>query len=281
MGSMPELPEAETIARQLHRQLAGRRLGATQLARTDIVRSETANLAEVLAGRSVVAVLRRGKRVVIELEGEAMLVFGLGMTGRLTVSADNAEVENHTHLRVAVPEIAAELRFRDPRRFGGIWWYCGDPGSAASGDLLREYGVEPLRCTARQFREIMARRRQVKALLMDQRHVAGLGNIYCDESLHAARIHPQAVARCLSQEKVDGLLVAIKAVLRRAIRSKGSTLMDYRDADGSEGSFQRSHRVYGREGKPCKTCGTAIRRIVAAGRSTHFCPSCQRRKSKK
>jgi formamidopyrimidine-DNA glycosylase len=279
---MPELPEAQTIARQLHRLLADRRLGTVTLTRRDIVKSAVTDLPSLLSGRHFGRVSRRGKRVIISLHPSGMLVFGLGMSGRLTVSPADADVESHTHLRIGVPESGVELRFRDPRRFGGVWWYespAGAAGAQAEGEWMADYGIEPLACTVLQFRAILTRRRQVKALLLDQRCLAGLGNIYCDESLHAAKIHPQTVASRLRPGEADRLLKSIQAVLRRAIRHKGSTLMDYRDADGREGSFQRSHRVYGREGQPCRTCSTPIRRMAAAGRSTHFCPRCQRRRS--
>lgn len=278
---MPELPEAETIARQLHRQLAGRKIGDMAMSRTDILRSGALALDDALKDRVITTVGRRGKRVVLQLDPPGTLVFGLGMSGRLFVCPAEAAVEKHTHLRIAVPERNLELRFRDPRRFGGIWWYDRLPSASSGsppGDLMGEYGVEPLSCPLKVFRELMARKRQVKALLMDQRRVAGLGNIYCDESLHAARIHPLSLSSRLTPDEASLLLRSIKRVLRRAIRHKGSTLMDYRDADGREGSFQRSHRVYGREGKPCKDCGATIVRIVAAGRSTHLCPMCQRLK---
>jgi|CXWL01.1.fsa_nt_gi formamidopyrimidine-DNA glycosylase len=299
---MPELPEAETIARQLQRQLAGYSLGDVYLARADIVKTPTPGLPQLFSNRRVVRVYRRAKRVVIELESHQSpgihagttiphecggsrrlsLVFGLGMTGRLVVVPACAEVEKHTHLRIAIPHIEAELRFRDPRRFGGVWIHERGGLSAdceQESELFKAFGVEPLTCTAKRFREVVARKRQIKALLMDQSAIAGLGNIYCDESLHAAGIHPLTRADRLNADEVARLLKAIKSVLRRAIRSKGSTLMDYRDADGAEGNFQRLHRVYAREGQPCKSCGTTIKRILAAGRSTHFCPQCQPRKN--
>ncbi len=282
IGDMPELPEAETIARQLHRQLAGKRLGDVYLARTDIVKSPTPDFVQRLCHRGVVRVHRRAKRVVIALDPPGTLIFGLGMTGRLMVVQSGAEIEKHTHLRIAIPDLNAELRFRDPRRFGGVWFQDqGDDAASDSGskDHFENFGVEPLTCTRKQFGRVLSRKKQIKALLMDQTAIAGLGNIYCDESLHASGIHPLTRADCLSDSSSAALLIAIKSVLRRAIRSKGSTLMDYRDADGAEGAFQRLHRVYGREGEACKTCKTRIKRIIAAGRSTHFCPKCQRRKN--
>jgi formamidopyrimidine-DNA glycosylase len=270
---MPELPEAETIARQLHRELGGKTLGRVLALREDIVRGGNGSLECLLPGRRVRRVWRRAKRVHVDLAGHEGLVFRLGMTGRLTVASSDSPVEKHTHFRIAIGNAEKELRFCDPRRFGGVWVVNGTDAEADA-----KLGLEPLDATPAQFRAALSRRRQIKALLMDQTAIAGLGNIYCDESLHAAGIHPLTRADRLDREAAGRLLRAIKTTLRRAIRFNGSTLMDYRDADGREGSFQKLHRVYQREGQPCRTCRTPIRRILAAGRSTFFCPKCQRRR---
>jgi formamidopyrimidine-DNA glycosylase len=195
------------------------------------------------------------------------------MSGRLMLVASDRPIEPHTHLRIEVPAINHDLRFRDPRRFGGIWCFAGSKTHV--GKRLGELGVEPLETNAATFRKILHRKRQIKALLMDQRIIAGLGNIYCDEALHAAGIHPLTPANTLEAARAGRLLRAIKSTLRRAIRHKGSTLADYRQADGEAGSFQKYHRVYRREGKTCQRCGTMITRIRAAGRSTYLCPRCQ------
>ncbi len=276
-ATMPELPEVETIARQLQSRLAGRRFGAVHLGRPDIVHAASAPLERALPGRRIVAVSRRAKRIMIRLEPAGDLVFHLGMTGRLTVEAAATPLEMHTHLRVAISfpagGEAAELRFRDPRRFGGVWVL--DEGMEATGRLMGALGPEPLTLRLAEFRGLIARRRQIKALLLDQTAIAGLGNIYCDESLHRARIHPLTSGDRLDPADAAALLRAIKQVLREAIRHRGTTLMDYRSADGEPGSFQRRHRVYHREGSPCRTCRTPIVRTVAAGRSTFWCPRCQ------
>jgi formamidopyrimidine-DNA glycosylase len=168
------------------------------------------------------------------------------------------------------PSVPLQLRFRDPRRFGGIWWL----GSSLPPDA--GMGPEPLSLRPAQLARRLARTtRAVKNALMDQSVVAGLGNIYVDESLFAAGIHPLAPADTLSPDQVARLNRAIKTTLRRAIRNRGSTLRDYRDADGAAGSFQRLHRVYERAGEPCRRCRAKIARIVLGGRSTHFCPNCQ------
>lgn len=272
---MPELPEAETIARQLHRELAGRKLAAVRLSRRDIVHGDPRPLGTLLPGRRVARVSRRAKRVMLTLDDGIELVFRLGMTGRMIVCPTDNPVEKHTHLRIMIEGTCNELRFCDPRRFGGVWCLTGSGRSI--GRPLGEVGLEPLEVTPAAFRVTLSRRRQIKALLMDQSVIAGLGNIYCDESLHAAGIHPLTRADTLGPDRANRLLRAIRMTLRKAIRFNGSTLMDYRDADGREGSFQKLHRVYQRKGEPCRTCHTPIRRILAAGRSTFFCPRCQRK----
>ena len=277
-GTMPELPEAETIARQLSRELTGRTFGGVRLLRGDVATGDHVGLDRILPGRKIERVWRRAKRVVIDLDGELRLIVRLGMSGRLTVQAVEGPVEKHTHLRATLGGTSLELRFVDSRRFGGI--ACVMRGGERDRQEWEHLGLEPLETTAGEFRRVLSRRRQIKALLMDQSAIAGLGNIYCDESLHAAHIHPLAVADCLKPDRVSALFRAIKTTLRRAIRFNGSTLMDYRDADGKEGSFQRLHKVYQREGRPCRTCATPIRRIIAAGRSTFFCPNCQPRQRK-
>jgi formamidopyrimidine-DNA glycosylase len=163
-----------------------------------------------------------------------------------------------------------QLRFTDPRRFGGIWWL-------GLSDCDTGMGPEPLTITSKQFAALLARTtRPIKNALLDQSLVAGLGNIYVDESLFTAGIHPLTPGNKLTPEQILRLTRAIKSVLRKAINHRGSTLRDYRDADGLEGGFQKLHRVYAREAQPCRRCKTKIERIVLGGRSTHFCPNCQK-----
>ena len=276
---MPELPEAETIARELHRRLVGATLGRVTVLRADVIHGDPRPLSRMLPGKRVIRVGRRAKRVIVTLDPATELTFHLGMSGRLTVTPKDDPVEKHTHLRIEFPGLDAELRFRDPRRFGGVWCHVDDAGRQVKpkGRTLGEVGIEPLDAKPAAFLRLLQRRRQIKALLLDQRVIAGIGNIYCDESLYAASIHPLTRADGLGDDRGRALLRSIKATLNRAIRFNGSTLMDYRRADGTEGSFQKHHRVYQREGKPCRRCGTPIQRILAAGRSTFFCPACQAR----
>ncbi|MDB5294620.1 MAG: formamidopyrimidine-DNA glycosylase [Phycisphaerales bacterium] len=275
---MPELPEVETVVATLRPRLVGRTLVVAGLSRDDIVTPSTADLPALLAGRRVVDVSRRGKRIVFALDDGCRFYVHLGMTGQLTVAAADAAAPPHTHLEIKLgPAVPAGgsgrgevLRFRDPRRFGGVWWLGPDEPAD------RGMGPEPLtlRPAALALR-LAGTARAVKVALLDQAVVAGLGNIYVDESLFLARIHPLRPARGLTAPEVGRLSRAIKLTLRRAIRHRGSTLRDYRDADGNAGGFQSLHRVYDRAGEPCRACRTAVARIVLGGRSTHFCPKCQ------
>ena len=270
---MPELPDVETIVRELRTRLTRRRVESATVERADVVHGDPRPLGALIAGRLVKTVDRRAKRIIIELTRNLRLVFHLGMSGRLTIDDHDNPIAKHTHVRIGFGREIGELRFRDPRRFGGVW-VLTDAGEYV-GKRLGRLGPEPLELAAKGFRRILASRRQIKALLLDQSKIAGLGNIYTDEALYAAGVHPMTPADALAEPIAGQLLRAIKQTLRRAIRARGSTLMDYRTVDGQTGSFQRQHRVYGRTGQPCRKCGAPIERIIVAGRSTCFCPRCQ------
>ena len=273
---MPELPEVQTVVATLRPRLVGRKIRSVTLSRQDIVTPAGHDLVTCLTGRTIRDIARRGKRIVFTLDDANRFYIHLGMTGQLTVVDATTAVAPHTHLEIDVGAFDAEagsrLRFRDPRRFGGIWW-LGNEG----GEDDRKMGPEPLTLRASQLAARLSKTtRAIKNALMDQRVVAGLGNIYVDESLFAAGIHPLAPANELSPDQIARLNRAIKTTLRRALRHRGSTLRDYMDADGAAGGFQKLHRVYDRAGEKCRTCKTPIDRIVLGGRSTHFCPKCQR-----
>ncbi len=273
---MPELPEAETIARQLHAGLTGAIVAGVRVERADILHGDPRPLATIIRRRRVEAVTRRAKRVQMQLDGSIQLVFRLGMSGRLTLSPSSSDVEPHTHLVITFKGTNHELRFRDPRRFGGVWCLTGHDDGA--GRTMGEVGPEPLTLKPAAFAAILKdRRRPIKSLLLDQSLIAGLGNIYCDEALFAAGIHPLVAAGDIGPPDARRLLRCVKSTLTRAINAKGSTLMDYRAPDGGNGSFQNSHKVYGRIGEPCRRCRTPIERLTIAGRTTHVCPVCQRK----
>lgn len=269
---MPELPEAETVARYLHGELARRTFERVLHLRADMVRGSVRRLRQGLTSARVAQVARRGKRVVLELDGGCVLIIALGMTGHLRVTAGDESVEPHTHLRVQLGD-GRELRLRDVRRFG--WMEYIDVQPDANGASLGGLGVEPLEMSFDQLRDLMSRRRQAKALLMDQRAIAGLGNIYCDEVLHRSGIHPRRIAATVPADQVRRLHRAIRQVLVAAIRANGSTIGSYLSPAGGPGSYQGRHKVYGRADQPCRRCGCGIKRITAAGRTTHFCPECQ------
>jgi len=271
---MPELPEVETIARGLD-GLVGKRISEIEVGPHDWVRSPPPSPAAHLVGRRIAAVRRHGKRLHLRLDPAGEIVVHLGMSGQVTLHASGEPVAPHTHLRVRFAKQERELRFRDPRRFGGAW-IRPVATSAADAGGPGPLGPDALEAPLAELRAALARRRQVKALLLDQRAVSGVGNIYCDEALFAARIHPLTPAADLSPEQVRELLRHLRRILRASIRHGGSTLRDYRDAEGRVGAFRSRHRVYGREGEPCPRCGARIARILAAGRSTHLCRRCQR-----
>jgi formamidopyrimidine-DNA glycosylase len=271
---MPELPEVETIVRTLRPSLLGRRIDALRIIRQDIIRPKNIDLNSKLTGRAILAIGRRGKKIIFNLDDDARFYVHLGMSGRLTLDRPQAVIPPHTHLILHIA--GGELRFTDPRRFGGVFWL----GTHASPDT--DLGPEPLELRASQLAARLTRtRRAIKTALLDQKILAGLGNIYADESLFAAGIHPQIPASKLSSTQIARLNRSIKTVLNRAIHHRGSTLRDYRDPNGQPGDFQKIHRVYDRAGKPCVVCGAPIFRIVLGGRSTHFCPKCQNKKRRR
>jgi len=267
---MPELPEVQMVVTTLRPALLGKAIRRVNVARSDVIRPLGIDLAGLLQGQRVTEVARRGKKIVLTIGDRQRFYFHLGMTGRLTIESPGADVQKHTHVSMDVDGF--QVRFQDPRRFGGIWWLGTDM------PVDSELGPEPLSLRPKQLAAMLARtRRVIKSALLDQSMIAGLGNIYADEALFAAGIHPLTPANELNLKQVSALNRAIKTTLRRALRHRGSTLRDYRDAEGNPGDFQRLHRVYDRKGQPCRVCRTPIERIVIGGRSSHFCPACQRK----
>jgi formamidopyrimidine-DNA glycosylase len=270
---MPELPEVETIVRALARSVRDLTVETVSILRGDILRGGSLS-GSSLAGARVAGVERVGKNVVLLFEPPASLVINLGMTGRLLFHAPGERAA-----RVPVPHRHAAIRFsnggalcyHDARRFGSLLIT-----KRLDIAVLLGIGKDPFQMSARELRGILAKRNApVKAVLLDQKAVSGLGNIYADETLYRARVHPATRAR-KAAEHAGVILSSARAVLRRAIRRGGTTLRDYRTPDGSKGSFQHELAVYGRTGQPCTGCGAAIQKTIIAGRGTHFCPSCQR-----
>jgi formamidopyrimidine-DNA glycosylase len=273
---MPELPEVESIARTLEPQVRGRVIAGIELLYRPLLRKGGRKGLEAMRDQRILGVRRRGKMLLIESDGGRALVFHLKMTGQFLFARPAEPRDKHTRLVMRFMDGKKELRFRDVRKFGFLLCLEGKPESAC-GELAC-LGPEPLEVGLPEFTVIIKRRRgRIKSLLLDQTKIAGIGNIYADEMLFEARIHPETPADLITRPAIERLYVSMKKILAQAIEANGSTLQDYRDAEGNEGHFQESHKVYDRKGEPCEVCGTPIRMKRIGGRSSHFCPRCQRR----
>lgn len=264
---MPELPEVQTVVDTLRPMVENRRVAQFELFRTDFANPADFDWSAALTRRRIVRLERRAKRIVFTLEDGNVFYAHLGMTGRIGFGPAGRKQCKHTHACLSFRHGA--VHFVDARRFGGLTWL----GQTTDDERL---GPEPLEITPLRLAQQLARtRRAVKTALLDQSLIAGLGNIYADEALFAAGIHPTCPANELTAGAVRRLNRAIKTTLRKAIRHRGSTLRDYVDAEGRAGDFRRLHQVYGRASKPCSRCRGLIARIILGGRATHFCPACQ------
>jgi len=290
---MPELPEVETIARGLASRVKGDTIESVWLgSKPEPLKSAASEIVAALESRRIVDVRRVGKHIVFDLESNrvarepspakqrrgklrasltagqnsAQWIVHLGMTGRMLVCRPEEEIAKHTH---AIAKLASgrELRFVDPRRFGRL--------SIAWG--LQAAGSEPLQVELGRFVTLFrGRKMPIKSALLNQKLLSGVGNIYADESLFRAGIRPRRRAASLTRENLRRLYLAVQEVLKEAIALGGSSISDYVDSEGEEGFFQLQHRVYGREGEPCLVCKTPVRRVVIAGRSSHYCSKCQK-----
>lgn len=270
---MPELPEVETIARGLHKRVAGERIESVWVGnKPEPLKSSPAAITRALEGSTIQRVQRVGKHIVMDLSSrhgasKSQWIIHLGMTGRMLVCNPDAELAKHTHL-VAHLSSGRELRFIDPRRFGRL-------EVRESG--FRGPGTEPLQVSAGEFASLFHKSKAlIKAALLNQKFLHGVGNIYADEALFRAGVRPRRRAHTLTRAELERLHAGVQAVLKEAIAAGGSSVSDYVDADGEAGFFQLQHRVYGREGEPCLVCKTPIKKIVVAGRGTHYCPRCQK-----
>jgi formamidopyrimidine-DNA glycosylase len=266
---MPELPEVETVVRTLAPRITGWRIVRAETRASRVFRGQQAELQRCLPGQRIHRVTRYGKNILVELES-AVLRIHLGMTGKLLLESGQS-----THPRAVLwlehpcSGESAALVFDDIRQFGRF-------ELLAAADALG-LGPEPLEWSRADFLSALATHRgAVKSLLLNQRFVRGMGNIYTDEALYQARIHPLTPACAIPRAKATALYDAMIALLREAIAQGGSSVSDYVDAEGRRGAFQEQHQVYGRQGEPCPRCGKDIRRMVVSQRGTHFCPHCQR-----
>jgi formamidopyrimidine-DNA glycosylase len=272
---MPELPEVETVRRSLELHVAGRRITSVEGENVALRRPlQPKALAGALIGGGFEAFRRRGKFLLADLDRGGSLLVHLGMTGRLHIATNEPHLP-HTHLVLGLDD-GRELRFVDARRFGLVDWLA--PGTEADDPSLRTLGVEPLdpKLEEQLPPVLHARRAAVKALLMDQHLVAGVGNIYAAEALYRARIRPARAGNRTSLARLADLARAVREVLTEAVEQGGTTLRDYATPEGDFGYFAVRLQVYGRQGQPCSACGTMLRSAVIAGRTTAWCPRCQR-----
>jgi len=282
---MPELPEVETIARGLDKRIVGDVIESVWLGeKPQPLKSSAVEIVSVLEHSRIVHVRRAGKHIVFDLEGKSreaqklvstrgQWIVHLGMTGQLLIASSQVEMAKHTHAVLKLKS-GRELRFVDMRRFGRL--------SVVRIDSDKETGfgapgVEPLDIHLEHFILLFhGRKTPIKSALLNQKLLSGVGNIYADESLFRAKVRPRSRATSLTRAELEKLHKGLQQVLREAIKLGGSSVSDYVDAEGREGFFQLKHNVYGREGKPCLVCGTPIKRVIIAGRSSHYCPHCQK-----
>ena len=279
---MPELPEVETVLRGLIKRVIGRRLGVAQVSHPQIIVGSPAKFVRDVSGRQILSAERKGKAIAIELgpesangdDGRRYLLVRLGMTGQLTVNAVTEPVEPHTHARLALEDCGEELRYVDARRFGRLRCLARHELDAVFSGL----GPDAREISEEQFQKALrGRRGPLKSWLMNQQMLAGVGNIYADEALYFARLHPLTQAGGISAPDARCLLRAVKRVLERAVALQGTSFRDYIDIEGRPGNFLPQLRVYQRTGKPCRRCRQPIERVIISGRSSHFCPKCQPR----
>jgi len=268
---MPELPEVETTVRGLARVLEGRRITRVEARRADLRRSFPKDLGQRLTGAKVTGLGRRAKYGLIHTDRDDTMIFHLGMSGSWRIN--RSELEKHDHLLFETEE-GTRLALNDPRRFGSV--DLVPTGELDEWPAFAALGPEPLELEARDLkRRLSGRSAAVKLLLLDQGIVAGLGNIYVCEALYRAGIHPKRAGGSVSLARLERLVVAIREVIDEAIEAGGSTLRDFASPDGELGYFSKTFAVYDREGSPCG-CGGTVKRFVQGGRSTFYCPACQR-----
>jgi formamidopyrimidine-DNA glycosylase len=271
---MPELPEVETVARDLRRFLPGRRIRGLVCHFPGALIPGPRPLREALRGRAFTGIARHGKYLFLRLSGGRELALHLRMTGQMLLLPRGRPLDRHCHLEIRLAGTDRKLVYRDVRKFGRLELL---PGSRTDFIRARRLGPDALSIRADTLYESLRRtRRALKAALLDQRLLAGLGNIYTDEVLFRQRLSPLQPGDTLSRRRVQSLAEAIRAVLRAALRRRGTSISDYVDTAGRRGGFQFALLVYGREGQACPRCGTAIVRSLVAGRGTWSCPRCQR-----
>ena len=270
-GDVPELPEVETVVRSIAPHITGKTIRSAVLLSHRVTRQDHAATAAALSGAAIQEVRRRGKQILIDLD-RGLLYIHLGMTGKLLWRPTaEASISGGKHTRAVLHFEDGALLYDDPRMFGRVEFYPAMP------QMLASVGPDALTVALEEFVERLAKHRgRIKSVLLNQRFLGGIGNIYADELLFAARVHPRTQLSRLSKERRARMHNHLLEILENAVLHKGSSISDYVDGSGNKGSFQQHHNVYGRTGQPCPRCGTPIRRIVMGQRGTHFCPRCQR-----
>jgi formamidopyrimidine-DNA glycosylase len=272
---VPELPEVETVVRGLRDALVNKRITSVASSRKRLRRPWAVGWHKKLLRRTITEVDRRGKWIIVALDDGSRLLIHLGMTGQLLIQPARFQVQPHTHFTLGLNRGKEQLRFRDVRRFGSAAFF---PDLDAMRLFFQESGLgpEPFELDRHYWFEALSRaRRSLKAILLDQRVLAGVGNIYADEALFEAKLHPARIGAGVTPQEAERLRRALVKVLDRAITCRGSSIRDYLGVSGDRGEYQDEFRVYGRAGQPCPRCGTPIKRLRLAGRSTHFCRDCQ------
>ena len=274
---MPELPEVETIVQSLSSKLKSLEISSIRIIYPPVLRNADLAIINDLKGRKVVGVRRRGKMLLIDFERDLSLLIHLKMTGQLLFYPREEPLDKHTHFILSFKDENNELRFRDVRKFGFISYirnlnvYCADE--------LKNLGPEPLEIDFPLFKKLFqGRKARLKGLLLNQNFIAGIGNIYADEILFQSKLHPLTPASHLGHDDLKRLLKAMREVLKKAIIHKGSSIRTFTNAEGKRGKFQDYHQVYGRESLSCFICGEKIKRLRLGGRSSFFCPRCQKEK---
>jgi len=272
---MPELPEVETIVRGLQKTVVGKKIRNVKVIFPGIVKQDTKTFKKNVVKTEIIKLRRRGKYILIDLSNGKTILAHLGMTGNFLLVKSSSLLNTHDHLIVRFHANPKELRYNDQRRFGKIKSF---PASKEENiPELKKLGPESLNISPSVFVNLFKKRKgRIKSALLNQRIIAGLGNIYADESLFEAKVHPAQKIDKLSPQELKRLLQAIRKILTKAINAGGSSIENYYNVNGEIGSFQLQHKVYGREGLPCKKCGTKIKRIKISQRSSYFCPKCQK-----
>ncbi len=271
---MPELPEVQTIVDALKKSIVGKKIKSINIDSSRVFSQNKASLKKGLKGRKIISIKRRGKFIIIEMSRNRSLLIHLGMTGGIFFSTENQLPEKHDHLIIKFTD-RTQITYHDPRKFGKV-------KSVSSLEIdknpeIAKLGPEPLKISENEFVNLLKKRKgRIKTTLLNQKVLAGLGNIYSDEALFDARIYPLTKADRLKEKMLSKLHLSIQKILKKAIRAGGSSVDDYLNIDGEKGFFQFHHKVYGREGKPCKRCKAKIKRIRISQRSSFFCPSCQK-----